>query len=178
LRLLDAELPRGVPGESETNLSDAVTIGLARLLAAGPRRKVLILLTDGEHNQDTTRSNWTPRQTAQLASYLGIPIYTIDAGRESPPDANSPVTSPAEVRKQAVETLQEMAALSRGQYFDARDTNKLLAACRDIDRKERTPIASYQYRRYHEAYPWVGLASFVLFVLALALERTVWRRLP
>ena len=43
---------------------------------------------------------------------------------------------------------------------------------------ERTTIASFQYRRYHEAYPWVGLASFVLFVSALALEQTLWRRLP
>ena len=35
LRLLDDEQPRSVPGESETNLSDAVALGLYRLKSAG-----------------------------------------------------------------------------------------------------------------------------------------------
>jgi len=35
LRLLDAEQPRSVPGESETNISDALVLGLHRLEAAG-----------------------------------------------------------------------------------------------------------------------------------------------
>jgi Ca-activated chloride channel family protein len=173
LRLMDAEQPRGVTGEAETNISDAVVIGLQRLKAAGPRRKVLILLTDGEHNQTSPRSGWTPEQTAILARDLGIPIYTIDAGRESPATGDS-----ADSRKRAVATMQQMAAVSGGQYFEAGDTPALLSACQAIDRKEKTPIASFQYRRYHEGYPWFALASFVLFVLALMLERTVWRRLP
>ena len=42
----------------------------------------------------------------------------------------------------------------------------------------REDIQSFQYRRYHEGYPWFGLASFVLMALALLLELTVWRRLP
>ena len=41
---------------------------------------------------------------------------------------------------------------------------------------ERERIESFQYRRYHEAYPWCALASFVFLVSALALEATVWRR--
>jgi Ca-activated chloride channel family protein len=179
LRLMDAEQPRGVPGESETNISDAIILGLARLRSVGGNhRKVLILLTDGEHNQTTTRSGNTPRQTASLARSSGIPIYTIDAGSEAVADGDTAGTSPAEVRARAVETLQEMAAMSGGQYFEARDTAGLLRACREIDRHERTPIESFQYRKYHEGYPWFALASFVLFMLALTLERTLWRRLP
>ncbi len=50
LRLLDAEQPRRIPGESETNISDAIALGLHRLQSAGPRRRVLVLLSDGEHN--------------------------------------------------------------------------------------------------------------------------------
>jgi Ca-activated chloride channel family protein len=180
LRLLRDEQPRIQTGESETNISDAVVLGLARLRAAGPRRKALILLTDGEHNQTTTRSEWSPEQTARLAADLPdrIPIYAIDAGREVPAEGDTPGSSGAETRARAVETLTRMAAVSGGRYFEARDTPALLRACREIDQKERTPIASFQYRRYHEAYPWCALASFVLFVLALALERTLWRQLP
>ncbi len=180
LRLLDAEQPHGVPGEAETNISDAVVLGLKRVTAVpAVRRKVLILLTDGEHNQADPRSTWTPRQTAQLAASLGVPIYTIDAGSDPPPGAAGGTgPPPAEVRAGAVDTLKQMAHVSGGRYFAARDTAGLLTACRAIDSLERTKIESFQYRRYHEGYPWFALASFVSFVLALALERTLWRRLP
>jgi Ca-activated chloride channel family protein len=175
-RRLDVEQPRAIPGESETNLSDAVTIALTRLRTAGTRRKVLVLLTDGEHNLLKPVSGWTPTQTAQVATSLGVPIYTIDAGSDRPtPDGDG---SSAAIRAQAVQTLRELADLTGGRYFAASDTPALVAACAAIDRLERTTIATYQYRRYHEAYPWLALAAFVFFVLALALERTVWRRLP
>jgi Ca-activated chloride channel family protein len=187
LRLLDAEQPRSIPGESETNISDAVAMGLHRLRGAGPRRRVLVLLSDGEHNVPQPQSGWTPRQAAQVANGLHVPIYTIDAGNlgasvaeqtAKEDTAGERAASPAEVRAQAVRTLEELARITHGQYFQARDTQGLLSACRAIDALERSDIQSFQYRRYHEAYPWFGLAAFVLFGSALALERTLWRRIP
>jgi hypothetical protein len=74
--------------------------------------------------------------------------------------------------------LAELARITKGKAFAAHDTAALAAACREIDRMERAPIASYQYRRYHEGYPWLGLMALCCFVLALGLELTVWRRLP
>jgi Ca-activated chloride channel family protein len=187
LRLLDAEQPRRIPGESETNLSDAIALGLHRLESAGPRRRVMVLLSDGEHNVPQPRSGWTPRQAAQVANGLHVPIYTIDAGglgaaplepavKETP--ATDRASSPGEVRARAVKTLEELAQITHGHYFQARDTKGLLNACKSIDALERTDIQSFQYRRYHEGYPWFALAAFVLFGCALGLERTVWRRIP
>jgi Ca-activated chloride channel homolog len=187
LRLLDAEQPRRIPGESETNISDAVAMGLHRLRSAGPRRKVLVLLSDGEHNVPQPQSGWTPRQAAQVANGLHIPLYTIDAGGPGASTAEGTAkeesgseraTSPGETRAAAVRTLQEMAHITHAQSFQARDTKSLLGACRAIDALERSDIQSFQYRRYHEAYPWFGLAAFLLFGLALGLERTIWRRVP
>jgi Ca-activated chloride channel family protein len=187
LHLLQAEEPRKIPGESETNISDAVALGLHRLRSAGPRRKVLVLLSDGEHNVPHPQSGWTPRQAAQVANGLHISIYTIDAGglgastREpaaKTENNDEQAASPGEIRAQAVRTLEEMATISHGQYFQARDTKGLLSACRAIDELERSDLQSFQYRRYHEAYPWFALAAFVLFGAALALERTIWRRIP
>jgi Ca-activated chloride channel family protein len=184
LRLLGDEEPRSVPGESETNISDAVTLGLERLKAAGARRKVLVLLTDGEHNVADPRSGWTPRQAAQIAAGLGVPIYTIDAGgaaaaAEPGGVDGAPVgESTALVRQRAVETLQDMAKVTHGQYYRAGDTAGLLEACGAIDRLERSELQSYHYRRYHEGYPWFAGAALGLFALALGLDFTVWRRLP
>jgi Ca-activated chloride channel family protein len=180
LRILDAEQPREA-GESTTNISDAVALGLHRLQSAGPRRKVLVLLTDGEHNVVHPRSGWTPVEAARAAASLGVPIYALDAGGDvavpeagpTPADAATAAT-----RAEAVRTLQEMAGLTGGRYFAARDTSALLEACHAIDALEPAPIPSFQYRRYREAYPWLCLAGLACWSLALALERTIWRRLP
>jgi Ca-activated chloride channel family protein len=108
-RLLRDEEPRSIPGESETNISDAVALGLYRLKSAGSHRKVLVLLTDGEHNVPDARSGWSPRQAAQIAASLDVPIYAIDAGGAAgaaePGVQPRPSESPAEVRQRAVDTL-------------------------------------------------------------------------
>lgn len=171
LGILASQRPRRVPGESETNISDAIALGLDRLRAAGSKRQVLVLLSDGEHNVAQPESRWSPRQAAHVASGLGIPIYTIDAG----PSAGE---NPTPQRAAGKQTLEEVARITNGQAFAASDTAGLLAACREIDRLESAPIESFYYRRYHEGYPWFGLASLLAFALALGLDLTFWRRLP
>jgi Ca-activated chloride channel family protein len=175
LRLLDAAEPMSVPGESETNISDALAVALYRLQGEDkdqnvPKKKALILLTDGEHNVVDPRSGWTPTQAGHLAVSLNVPIYTIDAGGDL--DESNPT------RVKAKETLDRLAAMTKGQAFQARDTAALLKACQAIDKLERANIQSFQYRRYHEAYPWFALTSFVVFLLGLLLDVTLWRRVP
>ena len=171
LRLLDASEPVSVPGESETNISDALAVALDRLHGPDvPKKKALILLTDGEHNVVDPRSGWTPTQTGQLAASLKVPIYAIDAG------AGQDETDPRRVL--ARETLERLAKMTGGKTFQAHDTAGLLRACQEIDRLEREPITSFQYRRYHEAYPWFALAAFVVYLTGLLLDGTVWRRVP
>jgi Ca-activated chloride channel family protein len=180
LHLLDDAHPLPPP-DSETNLSDAIVMGLHRLRSAGPRRKVLVLLTDGEHNRLEPASRLGPLSAAHVAAGLGVPIYTIDAGPtlaggnevgSADPD------SPSFKRAQAEQTLRELAGITGGRYFPAHDTSALLDACHALDRLERNRIQSFQYRRYHEAYPWLGLAAFGCWAVVLALESTLWRRLP
>lgn len=161
---------------SETNLSDAVVLGLHRLKAAGPRRKALVLLSDGEHNYRAPRSEWTPRQAAQIAASLGVPVYAIDAGGEADPERGD---GSAAVRLEGIRTLQDLARLTGGRYFQARDADALLAVCHELDAQlGREEIESFQYRRYYEAFAWFGLAAFALFVTAYVLDRTLWLRVP
>jgi Ca-activated chloride channel family protein len=183
LRLLEAEQPRSVPGDSETNISDAVVEALHRLQHATPKRKVVVLLTDGEHNVASPPSGWSPRQAGQIATSLGVPIYTIDAGNDNVPVREGTAPPPdgpnsAVARAQAVRTLQELARMSGGEYYSAHDTPGLLKACRRIDALERSDIRSFRYRRYHEMYPAFALAALALFALAVGLDLTIWRRLP
>src|SRR5438132_1200233 len=178
LRMLQAEQPRSLPTESQTNIGDAIAWGLHTLESAGARRKVMVLLSDGEHNVPPPALK--PRQAAQLAANLRVPIYTIDAGGEgvTKEPGTEPPLSPATERIQGERTLQAVAKISGGRYFRAQDSGALLAACREIDRLERREIQSFQYRRYYEGYPWFGLTAFVLLAGVHLLEMTLWQRVP
>jgi Ca-activated chloride channel family protein len=169
LRLLDEEKLRP-SGESDTNISDAIVLGLHRLQNAGTRRKVMVLLSDGEHNVVNPQSEWTPRQAAQISANLRIPIYTIDAGGDIPETTSEGVPGK--------KTLQAVAEITRGKYFEARDSATLVPVCREIDALERQEIQSHQHRDFYEAFAWFGLASLTLIGLVNALELTVWQKLP
>src|SRR5262249_47511642 len=132
LRLLEAEQAR----PEETNIGDAIALAVYRIKDVPVRRKVLVLLTDGYHNAQSEKA-LKPRQAAQLAANLGIPVYTIDAGRESGLEGETP-----QARAMAVETLQVVARISGGRYFQASDAQGLLAAYQTIDRLEREEIES------------------------------------
>ncbi|HEX4589215.1 MAG TPA: VWA domain-containing protein, partial [Gemmataceae bacterium] len=93
LQLLATEEPHGLP-DTATNIGDALAWGLTKLAPAGNRRKVLVLLSDGEHNVPPPAL--TPRQAGQLAANRGVPTYAIDAG---PPAAADP--SPEEALTRA-----------------------------------------------------------------------------
>lgn len=177
LQMLEAEQPRSIPTESQTNIGDAVAWGLHGVQSAAARRKVLILLSDGEHNVPPPALK--PRQAAQLAANLRVPIYAIATGSEArsqeAPEGDRPAGSD---RAAGEKTLQAVARLTGGRYFRAHDTVTLLAVCREIDRLERQEIPSFQYRRYHEAYSWLGLAALGLVVIVHLLEMTLWQRVP
>jgi Ca-activated chloride channel family protein len=168
LRLLDEQ---EIDRDAGTNLPDAVTLGLVRLEAAPARRRVLLLLTDGEDNEPKNRSGLSTTQVAQLAHSLEIPIYAIDP---VPPASGNPTAA----RLLAEQTLEEMARISGGRYVRAGETAALVEAYRTLDRLERAPLASFQYRRYHEGYPWLAAAALVCWTLAEVLTRTLWRRVP
>src|SRR5262249_33965451 len=98
----------------------------------GARRKVLLLLTDGEHNVKKTASGWSPLQAAQVAASLKVPIYAIDAGGDSVPEPGVAAAddSPAASRARAVETLRDMASITGGRDFSAPDPAPLPAGPR------------------------------------------------
>jgi Ca-activated chloride channel family protein len=176
LKILKDEQARTLPEEARTNIGDAIAWGLHRLHSAGKRRKVLVLFTDGEHNVPPPALK--PRQAAQLAGSLGVPIYVIDAGTDAPPGPGAVEEGSVVDRINAKKTLQDVARITHGEYFQAQDARALVEVCARIDGLERQRIESFQYRRYAEAYPWLGLASFVLLGTVLALEMTCWRKIP
>jgi Ca-activated chloride channel family protein len=174
LSLLDAEQPRRLPNESQTNIGDAIALGLHRLESAPEVRKVMLLLTDGEHNVPPPAL--TPVEAARLAANLSVPIYVIDASGSLPPDSLKPDQSGR--RLAAANSLQAIAQITGGRYFRAGDMSSLMAVCQTIDRLQRAPVRSFVYAKYHEGYAWFGLAALIVLLIGTALNQTVWRKLP
>lgn len=163
--------------DAGTNLGDAIAEGLLRLDAAGDRRKVLVVLSDGEQNADRDGPDapLKPRQAAQLAANLGVPVYAIDCGGEPKPGAGE---ESAKQRQDGRRTLETVAALTGGRCFAADDPAELREAYRQIDALETTPAVAFRYRRYHEYGPACGLAGLGLLAAGSLLDATRWRRLP
>jgi Ca-activated chloride channel homolog len=169
LKILDAQEAHTTVGDATTNPGDALAWGLYVLKNAPTRRRVLLFLTDGESNVPT---GLKPRQAAQLAGNLNVPIYALDA-------APDPATAAdAGDAAKARETLQTLARVSGGSYFRAQDGPALAAACRQIDRLERDRIVSFEYRRYHEAFAAFAVAALACWAALGVLESTVWLRSP
>lgn len=177
LGILSRFEPKGAGLDSGTNIGDAIAEGLIRLKPATGRRRVLIVLSDGEHNAtgEGADAPLTPRQAAQLAANLGIPIYTIDCGGE--PNANTP----DEARRQRTAgraVLDSVASMTGGRSFVASDAAAMQEVYQSIDALERAPTLSFQYRRYHRFAPALAAAALVALAALVIVERFVWRRLP
>jgi Ca-activated chloride channel family protein len=170
LQIMEAQEPRSAANEGTTNPGDAIAWALNALSQSPTRRKVLVFLTDGESN---VPDKLKPRQAAQLAANLSIPIYAIDASPTEPKDKEEA----AEAERARV-MMQTLARMTDGSYFRAQDGRSLLQAYQSIDQLERDRILSFQYQRYYEGYHWFVLAALACWILLVAFEATSWRKIP
>ena len=179
------ELKPKSQADAGTNIGDALAEATDRLDAVKTKRKakVLILLSDGEHNVSTVDPvkgeprpgidrTMRPREAAQLAANLGVRVYTIDTGGDSPPGAPPDVVA---LREEGRATLQKVAEMTGGRSFAATSGTELLAAYREISLLDKVEVDAPIYRRYFEDYGWCAAAALVLLLAAHVLDRTAWR---
>jgi Ca-activated chloride channel homolog len=179
LHVLDTVRPRTLPTESSTNIGNALAWGLYRMSSTHTGRKIIILLSDGEHNVPPPAL--TPRQAAQLAANQQVPIYAIEAAGPADSTKSEPLEAgdrSAQVRQSATQSMQAIAQMTGGKYFRASDGDSLLRIYEDIDHLEREKIHSFFYRRYYEGYSLAGLAALAVYAAIRILEATLWLKTP
>lgn len=172
VKLLDTvEIVRGYGGGG-TAIGDAVALGAARLRTAEEeladndsadagftiRSKVMILLTDGEHNAGER----TPSQGVGLAERWGIRIHTIGFGGG----------------QDGAALLEGIAASTGGVYQRAESETGLRAVYEEIDRLEKTEIEAIEYLSFREYFLPFAVAAAVLLALEILLAYTLLRRVP
>jgi Ca-activated chloride channel family protein len=160
-------------------LDDGTAIGTAIATAAnrlkdapGPSR-VMVLLTDGVNN----RGAIDPRTAARAAAAVGVRIYTIGVGTEGMapvPVGRGLFGLRYEMRPVEIDDalLTEVARVTGGRYFRARDAVALDRITHEISRLERVPLQTRTYVRFTELYRW----PLTLALLALAVEMAMAAR--
>jgi Ca-activated chloride channel family protein len=163
------------PGQLEdgTAIGTAIATAANRLRTAPGRSRVLVLLTDGVNN----RGSIDPRTAARAAAAFGIKIYTIGVGTEGMapvPVGRGLFGLRYEMRPVEIDDrlLAEVAQLTGGRYFRARDAAALQRITQEIDRLERTPVRTRTYVRYAELFRWpLALGALALLAEMLLLAR-------
>ncbi len=134
------------------------------MLAGSNPNAAIILLTDGENNA----GELTPLDAAQLASLLGVRVYTIGA-------------VPA-IRQGDLEVdekqMQRVSETTGGEYHRASDPQALLSIYRGIAELEKSRVGNRGYTDYDEVYLAFLLAGGALLLLETFLVATVFRRVP
>ncbi len=161
----------GLAGE-RTAIGDAIGLALKRLDLESDNSRVLILMTDGAN----TAGEVTPIKAAQLAAERDLKIYTIGIGADEQIETTwfglrrvNPSTQLDE------KTLREIARVSGGAYFRARDSEELEKIYRLLDELEPMPRDRQNLRAVEELFVW-PLALALLLAATLPAPQ-VWQRL-
>jgi Ca-activated chloride channel family protein len=162
----------------------AIGMGLAtsvnRLKESKALSRVIILLTDGENNAGEI----DPKTAAELAHTFGIKVYTIGVGTKG--TALSPVAQdmmgnlvyrevPVNIDE---ETLTNIAQITGGKYFRATSNKKLKEIYAEINRLEKTEIASLKYYKKNELFMPFAACGLFLLLVAAPLNWFLFRKSP
>jgi Ca-activated chloride channel family protein len=166
-------------------IEDGTAIGLAianavnRLRESDAKSKVVILLSDGRNNAGEI----DPITAAQAAAAMKVKIYTIGAGK--PGNAPYPVDDPIFGRRYIYieneidePTLKQIAQITGGEYFRAKDEKGLARIYQQISQMEQTKIKVKEYLQYNELFSHYAFAGLLLLMVEMVLANTRYRKLP
>ncbi len=114
----------GVAGNN-TAIGEAIAQSVVMLQMSGAKSKVLILITDGEHNSGSV----SPKAGVEMAQKAGVRIYTVGIGNGYDK-----------------KLFAQIASDSGGRSFEAHDEEGLKEVFQTLDGLEPSPMRSPQYR--------------------------------
>ncbi|NQX81197.1 MAG: VWA domain-containing protein [Flavobacteriaceae bacterium] len=163
------------------NPGTAIGMGLGssvnRLKSSKAKSKVIILLTDGVNNTGFI----DPNTATELATELGIKVYTIGIGTTGKAMVPYAKDSRGKIlfQKQNVEIdeelLKNIASDTGGKYFRATSNSKLKSIYDEIDKLEKTELEDIKYYNYSEKYRILVIISLMLLSLEFLLNFTIFR---
>ena len=169
----------GMAGDA-TAIGEAVAISIKRLKALEKAKsRVIVLLTDGRNNAGKI----DPKTAAMIAKEFDTRIYTIGAGTEgeAPFLVEHPLFGKQYIYQKVdldEKTLEEMADITDGYYFRAKDTDALERVYKQIDKLEKTEVKVKEYMEYEELFWWFLIPALAFLLIEVILSQTRFRKMP
>ena len=174
--------------EDGTAIGTAIGTSVNRLRIQKAKSRILIVLTDGANNAGKI----SPLAAAEAANAYNIKIYTIGAGQEGVvpvPRVLDPNGNPLFDRNGKLllkniqsdidlDSLKEIARLTRARFFHATDTTSLEEIYHEIDRLEKSEIKLKHRTNFTDIFMWPAIAGLSLLVLEQLMSNTFYRRIP
>lgn len=148
----------------------AIGLGLItavnRLRESDAKSKVIILMTDGLNNSGDIQ----PIEAAEIAKEKGIRVYTVGVGKED----SAPMTIfggfttsiPVEIDE---DLLTDIANMTGGKYFRAKNKTELRQVYEDIDQLEKSKVKALEFK----VNPPEKYYGFLIFGLVLILGNKI-----
>ncbi|MDD7985699.1 VWA domain-containing protein [Lentisphaera marina] len=162
----------------QTNITAAISGGLARLRKSAAPKKIIILVTDGSH---TASTDLTPRMAAKAAEKSDAIIYTIGVGNELAWTVENFFGSSrlnASNSDFDEELLKEIAKKTGGLYFSVRQADQMEEVLKKIDALEKVELKHFHNIKYAEHFAPFIWASLVCLVIATFLSHSLFMRYP
>jgi len=147
-----------------TGIGVGLSSALNMLRESTAASRIVILLTDGQHNATSIR----PAEAAELADALKIKVYTIGIVTRT-------ALSALEVDEKL---LQSIADRTGGRYFVADTPQALFDVYDEIGKLETSAVGRDRFERFTELAPWFVIPGAALLLLDIVLGATWLRRSP
>ena len=140
--LMVSYLQTGMAGDN-TAIGEGIEQSIRALSFSKAKSKVIILLSDGEHNSGRI----SPSDAVKLAQKSDIKIYTIAVGTDFNPAV-----------------LKEIASETGGESYIAVNEEELQEVYAQINKMESSQIKSAQFLKKDYYYQYILVATFFLLV--------------
>lgn len=146
-------LTQGMAGQN-TAIGEALNMSVRAFKFSKAKTKILILLTDGEHNSGAI----SPKEALVLVKEKNIKIYTIAMGNKGEADEA---------------LLETLAKESGGAFFSATNAKELQEVYTKIDALESSKIKSHEHtlKEYYYQIFLVLASGLLLFLLFRELRK-------
>jgi len=164
----------GMVGGS-TAIGSGIATSVKRLKDSEARSKVIILLTDGVN----TNNEITPRTAAEIAKTFDIKLYIIGIGKRKFTEViKDRFGRKRKVEKETKIDIKEMTEISKltgGKFFRATNKEALKNIYEEIDKLEKTELASLKYYKKTELFLPFALIGLLLLALSKTLNITIFK---
>ena len=164
--------------EDGTAIGDGLATSVDRLRSSKSKSKVVVLLTDGENNGGLIG----PTNAKEIAKAFHVKVYTVGVGTEgyAPFPVRTEMGVVMQQQKVTIDEklLKEIAVVTGGKYFRAKDNASLASIYKEIDGLEKSKVEISTLTRYTEKFFPFVLAALALLLLEFLLRFTVLKKFP